>query len=98
MTVAHARLGRALILSLVLHGLVLTGLPLPVPRAERPLEPALSVYIDKAPPAPPLVLPPAPVALPPNPIAERPRPVLREPKPAPQRAQRPGETQAHLQG
>lgn len=103
MTVAHLRLARALILSLALHGLVLlAGFPLPLSRIERPMQPPLSVYLDKepapAPPAPPLMLPPAPVALPPNPIAERPRAVPRESKPAPPRPTLPGETHARLQG
>src|SRR4051812_21914971 len=85
MTAPYAPLGRALLLSLVLHALVLlAGLRLPSPVAQRPQPPALSVYLEKEIPAPRLKLP-EPVPLPPTPpprnaSAERPPPAPRAPE------------------
>lgn len=102
MTDPHAGLARALAVSFALHALVLlAGLPLPLPRLERPFQPPLSVQIEKEPPAPRLVLPQAPAAAPSHPIPERAHPPARKPKPAaarPAHPAAPSATRAHLRG
>jgi len=83
MVASHTALGRAFVLSLLLHAIALaaTSRLVPLPRGERSMTAALSVWLRKELPAQPVSLQSAPPLPPlvtakvePNASAERPRP------------------------